>query len=191
MYYQHLENLGGRGRENYNFCVSHPIPSPYMMFIEGDDYLASHNSLHESLTYLIDNPMMDGVHSDVREIFEDGSLKTESFWADNGQHIVSPMTVESQIANNRIFTCALIARTDLYKKAFNCDMFTEKGIFLGDYAASTRLSKIAKIHYLDRPLSVYRWRADSESHRDRELVIESTGHVASLAISGALFEDLI
>lgn len=191
---RHIPNLGLSGRNNYKYLLNEfSIRTRYVGALEGDDWLHRTDSLSKRISYLENNESARAVHTDVRVTYEDGSVRHGKQWEELGQFIQNPMTLESQIANNRIMTCSLIAETDLYKKSFNADLFTDKKIFLGDYACTSRMTYLAPggVHYIDEDLACYRWREHSESHRDRNLVVQDTGHVSSMLRSGELFEDLV
>lgn len=183
-------NLGGFGRENYKFLFNKAKESKakYLAVIEADDMIKP-TRFQEQLDYLAANPSMNAVHSDVDFTFEDGSLRCSQWWKSHNEYIASPMTIESQIRNNRIFTCSLLAERELYIKSYQADLFTELGVFLGDYACSNLLVQIGgKLGYIDKALSIYRWVENSESHRDVNLLLASTSHVQELTRSGRLIE---
>ncbi len=185
------KNLGGDGRGNYkNLFETIPdlINPDFITMIDGDDWLYT-DRFAKQIEYIQQNNL-DACHSDTDHYFEDGSLRTKNFWAANGCYIFNPMTFESQCQNNRIFTNTLIAKTELFKKAADFDLFTKLKCFLGDYCLSSRLSKIAKIGYVDESLSAYRWRQDSESHKDHSLTVADTTHVQNLLRDGGLLEGL-
>lgn len=188
-YFNQKENLGLHGRNNWKFLFNLPIQTKYLCCIDGDDWIKE-DRFAKQIKYIEENNL-DGSHADTDHYYEDGSLKTASWWKSNSCYIENPMTIESQCQNNRVFFNTLLVKTELFKKSYQADLFTKLNIFLGDYAATNLMLQLGgKIGYQDESLACYRWRASSESHRDRDLVISDTGHVQFLTASNKLLEGL-
>lgn len=185
---RHLKNLGGYGRGNWSFLFKQLTDNnEYTAMLDGDDYLAE-DRFAKQISYMEENSL-NGCHSDITALYEDGSIKADKWWEQNSQFIANPMTIESQIKNNRVFICTLIAKTDLFKASARFDRFTELNIFLGDYALTNLMILLGgRIGFIDEALSFYRFREHSESHRDPGLTVADTGHVSWLTATGELLK---
>lgn len=182
-YYQ-LYNIGPRWNTEYIFNKAVESGAKYVGILEADDMLACPDSLSKRVEFLDNNPDFVAVHSDV-EYREPSGSGIARFWKEVSPYPVEhPTSFQHLIRDNRIFTCTFLCKTDIYKWAANYNLLQDLEVFLGDYMISLRIAKYHKIGYIDEPLSVYRHRADSESHKDRALVIEDTSRVKMLAAAG-------
>lgn len=193
-YNNHTHNLGGQGRGNITYLSSQiPADCDYVTILEGDDFYHSSSKFSKQLEKIGDN---GAIHSDVRALYENGNIE-EAFWKKYRIHQTGndPKIPTGNIFNhllrcNFVYTCALLVKKDLYLKAYDYNLFTKLGIFLGDYAGVLRLAKLTNIEYIDESLSTYRVISSSSSHQNRDKVVQDTAKLQQLAINGALFEGL-
>lgn len=166
-----LQNLGV---QEHAKSLLAEVDTKYVALLEGDDW-AFPERVETQLEFLEANPDWGAHHSDIEMVYENGVV-TYGYWnLCGGYPIQSPMTFIWLLQNNRIFVCSLMARTELFKKAFDYDVLIEKGIKLGDYYACLHLTKLTKIGYTDKVLAGYLNRHDSASHSmTREELLSET-----------------
>lgn len=159
----------------------------YIQILEGDDWLEP-DSIERRVAYLEANEL-DAVHSDTTYHYENGVV-THRFWHNcSGYEIQSPLTKHFLLMNNRVMSCSLITKAELFMKAYDFDFFLENGIWMCDYAACLRLIDLgAKIGYIDDSLANYRVLGSSLSHSvDRQQLLEMTWRVQEMGHNGSLY----
>ena len=192
----HLFNLGLSGRNNYKYLSTQiPTDCDYVSIIEGDDYIRDPQRYIKQLAAL-ESSGSGAVHSDVTALYVNGTA-CEAFWkkyritqTGNDPRIPEGSVFNSLVKGNFIYSCSLLVKRDLYLKAFDYDLITRLNIFLGDYAGLLRLSQLTNIDYVDESLMCYRVIPTSESHSNRNKVVEDTIRLQKLAVNGELFKDL-
>lgn len=195
LYENHLHNLGGQGRGNMEYLYSQLPECDYVHILEGDDFWHVPDKLDKQLALMSDT--IGAVHTDVKSVHENGQF-VDGFWKRyriNQTNGLDPDIPQGNITNylyrcNFIYTCTLLVKRDLYLKAFDFKLLSKLGIILGDYAGCLRLSKLTNIMYVDEPLATYRVISTSTSHLNRPAIIQDTGRLQQLAVSGILFQDL-
>jgi glycosyltransferase involved in cell wall biosynthesis len=190
----HQKNQGGNGRENIKFLFNQDVKTKYLMLLDTDDWIAC-DQLERSIAVL--EAGASAVHSDIVMCDQDGKISFAAWWKQIlPAAIPNPTPYEFEILSNRVFICTLIAKTEVYKKAFDFELAARLKVFLGDYFMAVRLCHLLKdeggIAYIDAPLAYYRNRPDSESHKNYEThTLPDTVHIMELARSGEILEGLL
>lgn len=183
-YFLHPENLGLQGRNNTKFVVSQST-GECLCVLEGDDYI--HPLRFEKQLALLKEK--DGVacHADIYTVDRNDKVISESRWAGSEWWLELGEIREQLEQDNRIMTCSFLCKTDVYKEAFDYDLFTSWGILVtGDWLGFLRIAKQHKIWYDKTPLAYYRTHPGSHSQTQRQEMIKDKYRIHELISLGLL-----
>ena len=186
-----LFNAGDLGYTNAKTITGMVTSADYIQICDSDDYFKP-DKIEKQISYLRANPEFSAVHTDVEAQYEDGTSclrfwKTYRNTQTPGKPDIPVGFIRQHLEHcNFIYTCAMLVRTDLFKKHNRFDYFLKDlDLGFGDYPFFLSLSKEAQIGYIDEPLSVYRVLSESVSHSNRQWVVEKTELIKKFAREGA------
>ncbi len=177
-------NLGGPANLTKAIGLMSPR-SEYCLMLEMDDYYKP-GKLIKSLNFMLENDL-DGVHTEISAILPDGT------WIERGwQNICRPqpevIDFDTLAANNCVYTCTFMAKSELIRKAPTPATFATKFYHLGDYPLLLYLLHSgAKLGYLNEPLSVYREGVGINNSK-RALTVEADARIKDWAWKGCPVE---
>ena len=173
------KNLGLKGRNNIKFVSSLVGDTDFVQICDGDDYYKPEKS-EVQLNWFKEQSKKSEDHHFIKPeygfVYSNWDLIENGNFIANGQHargLATPVgNIRGHFKNgNFIMTCTIMVRTEIFKRAFDFQKFTDLGILTGDYACFAQASKLTKFGYINESLAVY------NSYRNSTISKPETRHL--------------
>lgn len=139
----------------------------FISFLDADDWWLE-DKIRDQVNFFLKNKEEDIVFSNLY-IFREKNLKKKVFIKDSFVNGISTQ----QIINK--FQMPILT-TMIRRRIFNRIKFNDFYSIIGDFDFSIRLSQIKKIHYLSKPLAVYRYHESNFTGKNIDLHILELEH---------------
>lgn len=153
----------------------------FISFLDVDDWWLE-DKIKDQINFFLKNKEEDIVFSNLY-IFREKNLKKKVFIKDSFANGISTQ----QIINK--FQMPILT-TMIRRRIFNRIKFNDFYSIIGDFDFSIRLSQIQKIHYLSKPLAVYRYHKSNFTGKNIDLHILELEHWLKSACKKTNFKNI-
>lgn len=153
----------------------------FISFLDADDWWLE-DKIRDQINFFLKNKEEDIVFSNLY-IFREKNLKKKVFIKDSFVNGISTQ----QIINK--FQMPILT-TMIRRRIFNRIKFNDFYSIIGDFDFSIRLSQIKKIHYLSKPLAVYRYHESNFTGKNIDLHILELEHWLKSACNKTNFKNI-
>ena len=139
------------------------IRGKYLAPCEGDDYWIDPLKLQKQINFLERNPEYGLVHGDCHKYLqESGTLQRNA--NEKKRNTTEPATPEELFYEIIGFRYKIRTATVAYRTSLMAQLDPDRKVFpMGDTPMWLELSQLARFHYIDEPLAVYRVQRNSMS----------------------------